>query len=51
MIKKNTVGSGLLLLLIAGAVGYGVGFGLDALISGDTPEDGINGCDPLVLGA
>ena len=38
MIKKNTVGSGLLLLLIAGAVGYGIGFGLDALISGGTPK-------------
>ena len=38
MIKKNTVGSGLFLLLIAGAVGYGVGFGLDALISGGTPK-------------
>ena len=31
--KKNTVGSGLLYLLIAGAVGYGVGLGLDFLIT------------------
>src|SRR5258706_13326213 len=38
MIKKNTVGSGLLLLLIAGAVGYGIGFGLDTLVSGNTPH-------------
>jgi cytochrome c oxidase subunit I len=38
MIKKNTVGSGLLLLLIAGAVGYGVGFGIDTLISGSSPK-------------
>jgi len=38
MIKKNTVGSGLLLLLIAGVVGYGIGFGLDALVSGNTPR-------------
>ena len=38
MIKKNTVGSGLLLLLIAGVVGYGVGFGLDTLISGSFPK-------------
>ncbi|MEP6895129.1 MAG: hypothetical protein ABI986_05925, partial [Chloroflexota bacterium] len=32
MIKKNTVGRGLLLLLIAGAVGYGIGFGLDVWV-------------------
>ena len=32
MMKKNTLGSGLLLLLIAGAVGYGVGLGLDAAV-------------------
>ena len=38
MIKKNTVGRGLLLLLIAGVVGYGIGFGLDALVSGNTPR-------------
>jgi len=38
MIKKNTVGSGLLLLLIAGVVGYGVGFGLDMLVSGSAPK-------------
>src|SRR5258707_12831190 len=38
MIKKNTVGSGLLLLLIAGAIGYGVGFGLDLLVSGNAPR-------------
>ena len=38
MIKKNTFGSGLLLLLIAGVVGYGIGYGLDALISGGTPK-------------
>jgi cytochrome c oxidase subunit 1 len=31
--KKNTVGSGLLLLLIAGAVGYGIGLGLDYLVA------------------
>jgi len=31
--KKNTVGSGLLFLLVAGAVGYGIGLGLDSLIS------------------
>src|SRR5215510_10846400 len=33
MIKKNTVGSGMLLLLLAGAAGYGIGLGLDVLIS------------------
>ena len=38
MIKKNTVGRGLLLLLIAGAAGWGVGFGLDSLVSGSTPK-------------
>ena len=32
--KRNTVGSGLLLLLIAGLVGYAIGLGLDRLISG-----------------
>ncbi len=31
--KKNTVGSGLLLLLIAGVVGYGIGLGLDILVA------------------
>jgi len=31
--KKNTVGSGLLFLLIAGAVGYGIGLGIDSLIT------------------
>ena len=34
MMKKNTVGSGLLFLLIAGAVGYAIGLGLDALVLG-----------------
>jgi cytochrome c oxidase subunit I len=33
IIKRNSVGSGMLLLLLAGAVGYGIGLGLDALIS------------------
>ena len=33
MFKSKTVGSGLLLLLIAGAVGYGIGLGLDVLIN------------------
>lgn len=32
MKRKYTVGSGLLFLLIAGAVGYGVGLGLDTLV-------------------
>jgi len=36
MIKKNTIGSGLLLLLVAGAVGYGIGFGLNTLITGSS---------------
>ena len=33
MRKTNPVGKGLLLLVIAGAVGYGIGLGLDLLIS------------------
>ena len=32
MKRKNTVGSGLLFLLIAGGLGYGIGLGLDFLI-------------------
>ena len=34
MRKTNPVGKGLLLLVIAGAVGYGIGLGLDLLITG-----------------
>ena len=34
MRKSNPVGKGLLLLVIAGAVGYGIGLGLDLLITG-----------------
>src|SRR5215213_5110743 len=34
MRKINPVGKGLLLLLIAGVIGYGIGLGLDLLISG-----------------
>src|SRR6185436_17474246 len=36
MLKKNTVGSGLLLLLVAGGIGYGIGFGLNILITGSS---------------
>jgi cytochrome c oxidase subunit I len=34
MRKSNSVWSGLLLLLVGGAIGYGVGLGIDMLISG-----------------
>src|SRR5687767_10597963 len=34
MRKTNPVGSGLLLLLLGGAVGYGIGLGIDLLVSG-----------------
>src|SRR5689334_3101448 len=40
MFKKNTVGSGLLLLVIAGAVGYGIGLGIETLITGTPKFDG-----------
>src|SRR5574341_698572 len=35
MRKTNYVGRGLLLLVLAGAVGYGIGLGIDLLISGN----------------
>ena len=34
MRNTNPVWRGLLLLVVAGAIGYGIGMGLDALISG-----------------
>jgi hypothetical protein len=34
MRKTNHLGKGLLLLVIAGVVGYGIGLGIDLLISG-----------------
>src|SRR5215813_9258489 len=40
MFKKNTVGSGLLLLVVAGLVGYGIGLGLETLVTGTPKFDG-----------
>jgi len=40
MFKSKTVGSGFLLLLLAGSVGYGIGLGLDALINGSVKYAG-----------
>src|SRR5436189_5684510 len=40
MIKKNTLGSGLLILVIAGVVGYGIGLGLETLVTGSPKFDG-----------
>ena len=40
MFKSKTVGSGLLLLVLAGAVGYGIGLGLDALVNGSVKYAG-----------
>ena len=40
MRKSNPVGSGLLLLLLGGAVGYGIGLGIDLLMSGSLNYSG-----------
>jgi cytochrome c oxidase subunit I len=40
MFKKNTVGSGLLLLVVAGVLGYGIGLGLETLVTGTPKFDG-----------
>jgi cytochrome c oxidase subunit I len=40
MTKSNPVGSGLLLLVVGGVIGYGVGLGLDAVISGSLNFNG-----------
>ena len=34
MRKKYSVGRGLLLLLIGGVIGYGIGLGIDLLVTG-----------------
>ena len=38
MKSKKTLGSGFLFLLIAGVVGYGIGLGLDLLVTGRIDE-------------
>ena len=40
MRNTNPVGKGLLLLVVAGAIGYGIGLGLDLLISGTVNYSG-----------
>jgi hypothetical protein len=40
MTKSNPVGSGLLLLVVGGVIGYGVGLGLDLLITGSLNFNG-----------
>ncbi len=40
MRKTNPVGSGLLLLVVGGAIGYGIGLGLDLLVSGSLNFNG-----------
>lgn len=40
MQRKNPLGRGLLFLLVAGVVGYGVGLGLDVLVSGQVNYTG-----------
>ena len=39
MNRKNPLGSGFLFLLVAGVVGYGIGLGLDLVISGTGRPD------------
>ena len=54
--RKNTVGRGLLLLLVSGLVGYGIGLGLEMLVTGvlkfsvQTPDLG-EAADELVTPA
>src|SRR5829696_2761017 len=43
MRKINPVGKGLLLLVVAGAVGFGIGLGLELLIAGSTDANGVVG--------
>src|SRR5215216_2871212 len=40
MRTKNPVGSGLLLLLVGGVIGYGIGLGIDLLIAGTLNYNG-----------